>query len=73
MFNSAVLAVKPSVLFNSAVVAVTPSKMFNSAAVDVIVVPPREIDVVMIPAFTVPNLAAARVPENTSSLLVAST
>ena len=52
MFNSAVVAVTPSMIFNSAVVAVTPSNifssdavdvtpssMFNSAAVDVIVVP----------------------------------
>ena len=35
MFNSAVVAVTPSMMFNSAVVAVTPSMMFNSAAVAV--------------------------------------
>ena len=35
MFNSAVVAVTPSIMFNSAVVAVTPSIMFNSAVVAV--------------------------------------
>ena len=35
MFNSAVVAVTPSMMFNSAVLAVTPSMMFNSSAVAV--------------------------------------